>query len=121
MGRGYRDPTFQLFLVYLGLTGLAQEVPLHGGNERHRERRREWEVMISDPKLIGLCRHACRLEDAIKLKSVAIGNELQMRGIRIRRIVLGEKNVEIIELGPIQPECWRVGLWVLSRHNELRD
>ncbi len=61
-----------------------------------------------------------RLKDAVKQETVAIGDEFQARRVGIGCLVLGEKNVEIIELRPIQPECGRVWQWVFGREDELR-
>ena len=49
-----------------------------------------------------------RLDDAVELEAVAVGDQLEPRGIGIGRLVLGEQDVEIIELGPVQPERRRV-------------
>src|SRR5450830_852887 len=62
-----------------------------------------------------------RLDDAKKLETVAISDEFEARGIWIECLVLGEKNVEIIELRPIQPEWGRPGLRVLDSDDELRN
>src|ERR1041385_5458963 len=45
-----------------------------------------------------------RIEDLVELEAVAVGDELQARGIGIGRLVLGEQDIEVIELGPVKPE-----------------
>src|ERR1700690_1588817 len=62
-----------------------------------------------------------RLEDAVKLKTVAVVDQLQARGVGIGRLVLGEQNVEIIELCPIQPERRHPGQRAVGGDDELRD
>lgn len=48
------------------------------------------------------------LDDAIKLKTIAIGYKAQAFRIWIGRVIFCEKNVDIVKFCPIEPERWHV-------------
>src|SRR3974390_1167391 len=62
-----------------------------------------------------------RLDDAVKLKAVAIVEELQPRRLGVGRIGLGKQDVEIIERAPVQPESRHPGQRMIGRLDKLGD